>query len=93
VPKDPNEIGAMWIKKGNHGDWLSGHVTLDGVKHDIVCFFNDRKTGNQPDWRVLKSVPKGERPMHNANASPVNDDEIPFAWFLPFVFLAGSLFA
>ncbi len=58
MPKDPNELGALWIKTGNRGDYMTG--TIDGVA--VVVFRNDHKTGNQPDWRVLKSRPKGEAP-------------------------------
>ena len=57
MPKDPNELGALWIKSGNRGEYMTG--TINGVA--VVCFKNDRKTGNQPDWRVLKSQPKGTR--------------------------------
>lgn len=79
--KDPNEIGALWVKAGRKGEFLSG--TINGEQ--VVCFRNDRKTGKQPDWRVLKSQPRDEatepdrRRPHNANAPrPTEDDEIPF---------------
>ena len=87
--KDPNEIGALWIKQTRGGgEMLSGKLTIDGVEHAIVAFRNDRKTGKAPDWRVLKSVPRGEafatpspdrrRAPHNANTPMPGDDEIPF---------------
>jgi uncharacterized protein (DUF736 family) len=54
-PKDPNELGALWIKDSARGEFMTG--TINGVK--VVCFKNDRKTSeNQPDWRVLKSKPR-----------------------------------
>lgn len=58
--KDPNEIGALWVKSGRKGDYMTG--TIGGVK--VVLFKNSRKNSDKsPDWRVLKSVPK-----------PVTDD-------------------
>ncbi len=51
MPKNPDEIGALWAKSGNKGEYLTG--TINGI--GVVCFKNDRKTGNQPDWRILKA--------------------------------------
>lgn len=75
--KDPNELGALWKKTSSGGkDYLSG--TVNGV--DVVCFLNTKKTGKQPDYRVMKSQPKdaatsAARPMHNANAKSADDIE------------------
>ena len=67
MPQNPDELGALWIKSGNKGDYMTG--TINGVA--VVCFRNDRKQGNQPDWRVLKSKTKEER----AAAAPTGSDE------------------
>lgn len=64
MPQNPDELGALWVKQSARGDYMTG--TIAGVQ--VVCFLNDRKTGNQPDWRVLKSKPKGDRPA-------LSDDE------------------
>lgn len=81
--KDPNEVGALWIKSGRKGEFLSG--TING--EPVVCFRNDRKTGKQPDWRVLKSQPRGEQETaeptrrhvpNDANAPDLTDDDIQF---------------
>jgi uncharacterized protein (DUF736 family) len=56
--KDPNEIGALWIKHGNRGDYMTGAIEIDGVKTPIVCFTIDAKSEKAPNWRVLKSVPR-----------------------------------
>lgn len=53
MPKNPDELGALWTKQGAKGEYMTGMVNGQAV----VCFKNDRKTGNQPDWRVLKSKP------------------------------------
>jgi len=59
MPNNPNELGALWIKSSNRGEYMTG--TINGVQ--VVVFRNDRKEegSKQPDWRVLKSVPKEQR--------------------------------
>lgn len=56
--KDPNELGALWLKSSSRGDYMTG--TVGGVA--VVVFPNDRKTpgSKQPDYRVLKAKPRGE---------------------------------
>lgn len=69
---NPDEVGALWQKEGKHGTYMTG--TINGVK--VVVFKNTQKNSDKaPDWRVLKSKPMGteERPMHNANAGPLDD--------------------
>lgn len=52
---NPDEIGALWLKKGKKGQYMTG--TISGVK--VVLFPNDNKTSDkQPDWRVMKSKPR-----------------------------------
>jgi hypothetical protein len=74
--KNPDEIGALWIKTSRNGvEFMSG--TVNGV--DVVCFRSKSKSDKAPAWNVLKSKPKdGERPMHNANAPSDADDSIPY---------------
>lgn len=71
--KNPDEIGALWIKTGARGDYMTG--TING--EPVVLFKNDRKTGKQPDWRVLKSKPKDARTAPAATGA-VTSDDIPF---------------
>ena len=52
--RNPDELGALWIKSGRKGEYMTG--TINGV--EVVVWRNDRKTGNQPDWRVMKSKPR-----------------------------------
>lgn len=53
--KNPDELGALWMKSGQRGDYMTG--TINGQK--VVVFKNDRKQSeNQPDWRVMKSKPR-----------------------------------
>jgi len=70
LPKDPNEIGALWSKQGKRGEYLTG--TIGG--QPVVLFRNEHATAanKQPVWRVLKSEPKGGP----ASTAPAAD--IPF---------------
>lgn len=54
--KDPNELGALWIKTSARGEYMTG--TINGQA--VVIFKNDRKAegSKQPDWRVMKPKPK-----------------------------------
>jgi hypothetical protein len=81
--KQDEKIGALWTKTSSHGDYMTGSLELDGQdgeKIQIVVFKNDGKTGNQPDWRILRAKPK-DRPAP-AFAQPVTVDDIPFALIL-----------
>lgn len=62
--RDPNELGALWIKTSRNGhEFLSG--TINGV--EVVCFRNANKTGKQPDYRVMKSQPREQKPATTAD--------------------------
>jgi len=54
-----NKIGALWLKKSNSGIvFMSGEITLDDEKHQIVVFKNEhKKKDNHPDYNILKSAP------------------------------------
>lgn len=58
-PKDPNELGALWLKTGPKGEYMTG--SINGV--NVVCFWNKHHVegDNKPAWRVLKSQPREER--------------------------------
>jgi len=59
LPKDPNELGALWEKTSSRGPYMTGMINGEPV----VLFKNDRKTTDkQPDWRVLKAKKRDERP-------------------------------
>ena len=57
--RNPDELGALWEKTGTRGVYMTGTVNGQAV----VLFRNDRKDpgSKQPDWRILKAKPKGER--------------------------------
>lgn len=69
--KDPSEIGALWLKHGAKGPYLTG--TINGVA--VVCFQNTRKTSDkQPEYRVLKSKPRdGAARSESDDSTPLDD--------------------
>lgn len=76
MAKNSDEMGALWIKTSARGEFLTGKIGDVAV----VAFRNhSKKNPNEPDWRILKARPKDdaagsqERPMHNANAGPLDD--------------------
>ena len=54
--KNPDELGALWIKESPRGEFMTG--TISG--QPVVIFKNDKKTpgSKQPDWRVMKPKPR-----------------------------------
>lgn len=70
--RNPDELGALWIKQSERGDFMTG--TIDG--QPVVVFRNTRKQGNQPDWRVLKSKPQDGKPTSRpARREPATDPD------------------
>ena len=58
MPRDENEIGALWLKERDGKKWLSGKI--DGKS--VVVFRNERKNSEkQPDYRVLLAKKKEEQ--------------------------------
>lgn len=56
--KDPNEIGALWVKSGAKGDYMTGTIEVNGEQVRVVCFAAKKTSDKSPSWRVLKSVPR-----------------------------------
>ena len=59
--RNPDELGALWLKTGRNGKkFMSG--TVEGVGA-IVVFKNESKSSDKhPDYRILRSQPREERP-------------------------------
>ena len=54
-----DKIGALWIKSGAKGEYLSGNIEVDGKKIGVVCFRNTtKKNEKQPDWDILVAKAK-----------------------------------
>lgn len=61
--KDDAELGALWIKSSARGEYMTGEI--NGVK--VVCFRNTQKRSDKsPDWRILKSQPREQKPEDEA---------------------------
>ena len=52
--KDPDDIGALWVKAGAKGDYMTG--TISGQR--VVVFRNTKGGEKAPQWRVLKAKPR-----------------------------------
>lgn len=93
--KQDEKVGALWTKTSGRGEFFTGNIELkpeqiaelqaNGGKLQIVVFSNDKKTGKQPDWRILKSKPRTETAIDQRPAAgmawegqPVEDSDIPF---------------
>jgi len=77
-----NDIGALWVKQGAKGEYLSGYVMINDQKYPIVCFINGyKKEAKHPDYRILPSEKRGEgggypeRPprSYEEQAAPLNE--------------------
>lgn len=55
-------IGALWLKQGAKGKYMSGEVTIGDVKTRVVVFKNDRKEEGDkyPDYRIFRQKSKEE---------------------------------
>jgi uncharacterized protein (DUF736 family) len=70
--KDPNELGVLWAKSSARGDYMTGSLEIDGVKHPIVVFRNGNKRNEKaPDFRILKATPREK-------LASTEDDSAPF---------------
>jgi hypothetical protein len=85
------KVGALWSKSSARGEYFTGNLELkpeqikELMDHDgklqIVVFRNDKKTGKQPDWRILRSKPKatdGSVARGSMAVSDVTDQDVPF---------------
>ena len=52
MPKDPNEIGALWLKEKNGHKYLSGKINGEYV---VVFKVKEKRSDKSPDYRVLRS--------------------------------------
>jgi uncharacterized protein (DUF736 family) len=89
-------IGALWLKDGKAGKFMSGNLEINGQKVQIMVFKNTKKADlKQPDYRIVQSTdevtrpavqvaqPAPELPVINREAPSVND-EIKVEDIIPF---------
>jgi uncharacterized protein (DUF736 family) len=60
MPNREDELGALWLKEGKNGTYMSGKLTTPGGEEvQVVVFKNNyKKEEKHPDYRILKSKPK-----------------------------------
>ena len=84
---DPIGKGGIWVKDGKKGKFFSWSCTFSYNGHEVtargVAFRNDKKEGQQPDYRMLvndaapakaRDVPKPKEP----ETWDPDKDELPF---------------
>lgn len=64
------ELGALWKRQGKNQTYLTGYINkANGEKVKIVVFSSkNKKSENQPDFRIYESVPMEGRPATSTNA-------------------------
>ena len=74
--RDPNELGALWIKHSAKGDYMTGKIG----DQPVVVFRNGNKAegSNAPDWRVLKPQKRDKEQDQRAPVQDVTDQDVPF---------------
>lgn len=72
--KNPDELGALWLKQGSKGAYMTG--TINGV--NVFCTPTNSTNPKAPTWRVMKSKPKDETAIGKSLNEPVTDDSVPF---------------
>lgn len=73
-------IGALWIKEGRQGQFLSGVLeNADGVKVSIVAFPNSFKTEQRhPDYKIFRARDQGASSQEsNPQSAAVSDNTPP----------------
>lgn len=72
-------IGALWIKKGAKGTYMSG--VLNDLRGDIqiAVFKNDRKEKDtHPDYRIVVMIDDDKPRSSKPSEEEVNTEELPF---------------
>jgi hypothetical protein len=65
-------IGALWIRNGSSGEFLSGKITINGKETEIIAFVNTYKQEGEktPDWRIFISEPRNASPTQKPAGKP-----------------------
>lgn len=71
--KNPDELGALWLKSGSKGAYMTGEI--NGVK--VFCTPTKSENPKAPAWRVMKSKPKEAQP-DQAVPTDFNDQDVAF---------------
>ena len=73
--KNPDELGALWLKSGAKGEYMTG--TINGVS--VFCTPTKSSNPKAPTWRVMKSNPKDTTSLSiSAREAEITDVDVPF---------------
>jgi len=74
--KNPDELGALWLKSGSKGAYMTG--TINGV--NVFCTPTKSDNPKAPAWRVMKSKPREEAAIDQRvpSGEPMTDQDVPF---------------
>lgn len=85
------KVGALRAKSSSRGEFMTGVIEMtpeqiaelqaNGGKMSVVVFRNERKTGKQPDWAMLKARPRTDAGQSTGMAwegKPMTDEDVPF---------------
>ena len=74
------KIGALWLKDGKKGKFMSGQIELDGKKISVLVFKNNKTKPTHPDYQIVLAEDRGQRPQqYQSGPEPFEDDsEVPF---------------
>jgi uncharacterized protein (DUF736 family) len=73
------ELGALWKRQGQNQTYLTGYINKpNGEKMKIVVFSSkNKKSENQPDFRIYESIPMEGRPPESASTTSVPKSAAP----------------
>ena len=70
------KVGALWVKEGAKGKYMSGEIEVGSEKISVLVFRNDKDgKENRPDYRVF--IPEDDEEQAPPPA-PGFDSDIPF---------------
>lgn len=73
------DIGALWVKEGPKGKFLSGTIMIGESAYPIIVFKNSYKEKpNQPDWRIYGAKPKERELSVEEKEEGINIEDTPF---------------
>jgi len=69
------KCGALWVKDGKKGKFMSGEIEINGEKLRVMVFKNDKDgVDKRPDYRIMMAV-DDEQEAYAPDPPP--DDDIP----------------
>jgi len=72
--KNPDELGALWLKTGGKGEYMTGMI--NGV--NVFCTPTKSDNPKAPTWRVMKSKPKDAAAVPTVPVADISDIDVPF---------------